>query len=348
LSIDIEGVKAEQARQAERHRTFMTGMKDRMLQLVSVLTRQKSDRQAAAKRSGRAAPAQTVPAAKSRGAPLLMSMVPASGANDAPRAVQNPDSVYDEDVVVSPALVRDALEQAIAANRIDIYMQPIATLPARRVHAYEVYGRVRLSPGVYIPAREYRGVAAHTGALVKIDRMVLNEIARQSVPPVPIFVNITRDALSDRATVIAVVQMIRNNPTLAHRLVLEITHKDFQRLGATEEPIMRELQRIGVEFGINDVQGPDIDLNRMASLSFRYLKLPQDRLLTSPTGMESAPVIQRFLTRLQTRNIQLIVSQIETDRTVRQLLDYPVALGQGYVFGRPDRPVAYTKKAQGA
>lgn len=332
LSTEVEQIKEEQDKQASRQRMFMNGLKDRIMQLVSMLTRQKENAAAAPVKKAKATKPAT-PSSKFR-------MVPAMTANDV-AATPAPDSQYDDDVVVSPSLIREALRTAINTQRIDIYMQPIATLPQRRVHAYEIYGRIRLGPGVYIPAREYRGIAAHEGYLVAIDRMVLQEIGRQKTPPVPLFVNISHIALADRETMMQVVRMVRMNPDLAEKLVLEVTQKDMKYIGDAEESVMRELQRLGIRFALNDVQSPDLDLNRMATLGFRYLKLPQDRLLTGPDTGNAATLIQRFVTRLQARNIELIVGRVESDRTVRQLLDYPVHLAQGYLFGRPDRPVAY-------
>lgn len=331
LTGEIEQIKDEQEKQANRHRMFANGLKDRIMQLVSMLNRQKEDGTAAR--------------GKAKQTPSKFRMAGKETANDtASQAPSDQNSQYDDDVVVSPSLVRDALRAAVAAQRVDIYMQPIATLPQRRVHAYEVYGRIRLGPGVYIPAREYRGIATHEGYLVTLDRMVLQEIAKQKAPPVPLFVNISRMAFADRDTVLQLVRMVRMNPEMAQKLVLEISQGDLKHIGQAEESVMRELIRLGIQFAVNDVQSPEVDLNRLASMGIRYLKLPQDRLLTGPDTGNGATLIQRFITRLQARNIELIVGRVENDRTVRQLLDYPITLAQGYLFGRPDRPIAFNSK----
>jgi EAL domain-containing protein (putative c-di-GMP-specific phosphodiesterase class I) len=328
LEVDVESLRGQHSSMAAKQQEFTTALKDRMLQLISLLSTRK---QAKAKKQ----------------APKSFKMSAGSTANDGASAA-SAKPVYDEDIYVSPSLIRDAIKMARATERMDIYIQPIATLPHRKVFGYEVYGRLKMQPGVYIPARDFRGIAAHDGALVALDNLVLRELAKTKLPIAPVFINLSRDALSNRATAIQIAQVLRARPELGGQLVIEVTQRDFSRITADDEVIIHELQRLGVSFAMNDVQTTELDLNRMATLSFKYLKLPHYKLITGPTMDHGSALVQRFVTRLQARNITLIAGNVETDKQVRSLLDYPVQLAQGHLFGRPDRPVTYTANRQAA
>jgi cyclic-di-GMP phosphodiesterase, flagellum assembly factor TipF len=325
----IDEIKGAQVDADKNQRAFMGALKDRIIQLVTVLSARK---QAA---SAKAPP----PAAKKKTAFL---MAPAKTANDAPKTIVK-QSRYDDDIIVSPSLVRDALYIALKTQRVDVYAQPIASLPQRQLHAIEIYGRIRFQSGVYISARDYRGVAAHQNQLHLIDRLVLQELVKLQLPPtVPVFINLCRESLLDRDVLRHLIQMQRLRPELAGRLVIQMTQKDFDRLDSSEEKVVAELKNLRIHFAVNDIQSPDLDLNRVAALGFKFIKLPQERLLTGPDSDMGAGLIQRFMTRLQARGIELIVGSIETDAVMRRLLDYPVHYAQGYLFGKPDRPAVYT------
>lgn len=346
LETGLRAVRTTQEKSNRAHQEFMSGMKDRMLQLVTLLTR----------RSKEPAPKKSLPAPRTnKPAPKknFFSPPPAVNVNAAPlgptaKTVDTTHSSDDDDVYVSPALLRDAVDTAARAGRIDIYMQPIVSLPQQKLSGFDLYGRVRLQPGVYIPARQYRGVASHAGHQNHLDLLVVKEaqiLAR--VTTLPLFVNMTRAGLTDAATLAQLVRALKESPRLRDQLVIQLSQRDLGHIDKNTESIILQLAALGVRFGVNDVQSTDIDLNQMARLKFSYLKLAHNKLVTTHHSDQGAALIQRFVTRVQARGLSLIASQIETREHLRPLLDYPIAFAQGYAFGRPDRPVTYQKRLAG-
>lgn len=336
IESDINTIKKTQILQTQSHQAFMSTMKDKMMQLINALARTRNT----------PADATEKPRAK-KSAPKNFFTPPLVTANDEPAPVPGPER-YDDDVFVSPALIRDAIDTAIKANRIDTYVQPICTLPQRHVHGYDVMGRVRLGPGVYIPAKQYRGQAAHAGQQVTLDRLVISglpQLAKTLAAP-KLFVNICDDAVRDAQTMRMIIDMMAKTVDLKHKLVLEFSERDFMRIDDASARVIAALQQAGVAFGVNDVKSADFDLNKLARLKFAYLKLAYDRLVTTKNSEAGAAILHRFITRLQTRDVQLVVSCVETPAQVRAMMDFPIALAQGFAFGRPDRPVAYQPKTK--
>jgi cyclic-di-GMP phosphodiesterase, flagellum assembly factor TipF len=247
-------------------------------------------------------------------------------------------------VVVSPGLLREAVATAIATERVDLYLQPIALIPSRRVFAYDVSGRVRLKAGVYIPVRDFRGVAVHNGQMAQIDQLVIRQLAVQSEISVPVFMNLHASSLTHRGAMLELAQLIRKRPDLAQKLTVNLSQHDFNRLDEGQLRMIETLRHYGVGVGINDVTSPDVDMNRMTQYGFAFVKIAAGRLLQGVDAPSAAAALQRFMTRLQTRNIKLVVGGIESEAILKTLLDYPISLGQGYAIARPDRPVAFTKK----
>src|SRR4029077_14685408 len=66
-----------------------------------------------------------------------------------------------------------AVRGAIEANRIDLHLQPIVTLPQRKVRFYEAMSRLRTQSGDMISAADFISQAEAGGLMPKIDNLVV-------------------------------------------------------------------------------------------------------------------------------------------------------------------------------
>ena len=67
----------------------------------------------------------------------------------------------------------DLIGKAVDANRIDLYLQPIVTLPQRKVRYYEALSRLRTEEGDIVPAADFIDYAESAGLMPKIDNLLL-------------------------------------------------------------------------------------------------------------------------------------------------------------------------------
>src|SRR5262249_2497270 len=72
----------------------------------------------------------------------------------------------------TPAIAR-VIRGAVEANRIDLYLQPLVTLPQRKVRYYEVMSRLRDENDKVLTAAEFVEAAESSGVMPKIDNQVL-------------------------------------------------------------------------------------------------------------------------------------------------------------------------------
>ncbi len=308
LETGVSTLRQTQNVQHQASEKFTRTVKEKILALVNALASARVDA-----RLRRMAPApimRRTTNTKSFFTPVLPL------ANDTERGVPTPlatpHTATDDDVFVSPNLMREAIETALSQNRVDTYVQPICTLPQRRVFGYSISGRIRLQPGVYIPARQYRGHATHDGTMVRLDRLVLTTIPglTKILSTEKVFINLAATALRDNATIDAITHLARAMAGIKGRVIVELSQNDFNRLDDKTEQVINALQTAGVGFGVNDVANPEIDLNKLAHLKFNYLKLPYARVITTQNSDQGAAILHRLITRLQTRNIQLIVGKL--------------------------------------
>src|SRR5690606_20899130 len=67
----------------------------------------------------------------------------------------------------------ETVRSALAENRVDLYLQPVVTLPQRRTVYYESFTRLRDATGRVLMPAEYLTVAEPEGLVASIDNLLL-------------------------------------------------------------------------------------------------------------------------------------------------------------------------------
>ena len=71
------------------------------------------------------------------------------------------------------AALLSSIRDALTENRVDLYLQPVVTLPQRRVMFYEGFSRLRDDTGRVLMPAEYLRVAEPEGLMPAIDNLLL-------------------------------------------------------------------------------------------------------------------------------------------------------------------------------
>lgn len=236
-----------------------------------------------------------------------------------------------------------ALNEALEENRIDLYLQPIVSLPQRKVRSYEGYSRLRNDDGTLIEPGQYIGVAEAAGIVSTIDNFLLLRCVQlirrlhNRNRGVIIFCNISAHSVRDQGFFPQFVDFMEQNADLAGSMIFEFSQSTVEENTALEWRQLARLAKQGYRFSMDNLTHLDIDLEELSGRHFAYIKVPAATLLT---GMKQAR--SRFLSsdiKLAMRRfgIDLIAEKIEEEATVVGLLEYELDFGQGYLFGEPRR-----------
>ncbi len=272
-----------------------------------------------------------------------------SGGPAAPpgKPVLNGASTPDIDTPLShldDADVLDMVRKSIADNKFDLYLQPMVTLPQRKVKYYEALSRLRSDDGELILPSDYIRVAEPAGIMPMIDNLLLYrsvQVVRQLTRRnrnVGVFCNISALSLVDAEFFPQFVDFMEHNRSLAGSMFFELAQSVVGGLGPVEVESMSALADHGFRFSMDHVTVLDFDPRDLAERGFKFVKVPAEMLLSSSedTGAQIHPA---DLSDLLARNgITLVAEKIETEATVVNLLDYDVTLGQGFLFSEP-KPV---------
>ena len=237
-------------------------------------------------------------------------------------------------------IIRHSLED----NRVDLYLQPIVTLPQRKVRFYEALTRLRAPTGEVILPQDYMRVAESAGMMPTVDNLLLFrciQVVRklsQNNRDIGLFCNISANSLLDEDFFPQFVEYMEFNKDLASQLVFEFSQATVNGCGPIENESLAALAGLGFKFSMDRVTSLKLDYAKLHETSFRYIKIPAQTLLSGLAGTD-ADIHPGDLKELMSRHgINLIIDKIESERQVIDILDYGVDYGQGYLFGKP-RPV---------
>ena len=240
--------------------------------------------------------------------------------------------------------IADLLSKACDANRIDLYLQPIVTLPQRKVRYYEAMSRLRSEDGDIIPAIDFIDVAESVGLMPKIDNLAVFrcvQVTRRLLlknRDVGLFCNVSPATLSDETYFKQFLDFMDANRALNNALMFEFSQSAYRAFTPLENESLAALAERGFRFSMDHVTDLRMEPKELADHWFRYLKVPAKLLLDKTTSAQSDIHPEDLADLLARSGIDLIAERIESEGMVVDLLDYDVRFGQGFLFS-PPRPV---------
>jgi cyclic-di-GMP phosphodiesterase TipF (flagellum assembly factor) len=238
----------------------------------------------------------------------------------------------------------EAVKEAVEANRIDIYLQPIVTLPQRKVRFYEAVTRLRDGNDKVLTADQFVAVAESAGMIGRIDHALLlrcMQVLRRLLvrnKDVGVFCNVAAATLKDPETFAQCLDFLEANRALAASFVIEFKQSAFRSFGPVEIEHVAALAQRGYRFSIDHVTDLRIEPRELADRGVRFIKVPATLLLGQGQSAPSHIHPQDLSDLLGRYGIDLIAERIEGERAVVDLLDFDVRFGQGFLFSAP-RPL---------
>ncbi len=236
-----------------------------------------------------------------------------------------------------------AINSAIESSKIELYLQPIVTLPQRKVRYYEALSRLKADNGDLVVAGDFLRFAEAGGLMPKLDNLsVLRcvQVVRRLLlknRDIGLFCNLSSATLTDSGFA-RFLEFAEANRAIAPALVFEFTQEAVRAMGPIEHESLAALAERGYRFSMDNLTDLRVEPRELNERGFRFIKAPA-ALLLNRVGAASTDIHPADLSDLLGRfGIDLIAERIEGEGAVVDLLDYDVRFGQGFLFS-PPRPV---------
>ena len=245
------------------------------------------------------------------------------------------------------SVIRELVQNAVTHDRIEMFAQPIVKLPSRKIHSLEVFARIRAKAGVYVPASQYRKMAVEQDLLVEVDRILLQNVLdsvrvnKKRGLNMNYFINISTTTLKDFQFMSRLLEFLRSDRDLAPFLIFEFRNVEFDALNDQVRALLKGLAKTGCQFSVDNVTDTKLDFDSFRALNVRFVKMDSTQLIKLLEDEGGTDLMHKLQKRLDAENITLIVEKIEDERDVRELLDFEIDYGAGYLFGKPDLEITY-------
>jgi cyclic-di-GMP phosphodiesterase, flagellum assembly factor TipF len=241
----------------------------------------------------------------------------------------------------APSDMLETIRASLEENRVDLYLQPIVSLPQRKLRYYEALSRLRAEDGSVIMPAQYIKVAAPAGLMSVVDNLLLFrcvQVLRRLIHKtreIGIFCNISGDTLADAEFFPQFLDYMQANRDLAGQIIFEFSQSAVLKAGPQGEKNLRFLADLGFALSMDHVETLGLDFLRLRALGFSHIKVNAAMLTRGMEGAHAAVAAEDLKKLLSRHGVNLIAERVEDEKTVVQLLEYSVDYAQGYLFGEP-------------
>ncbi|MDC9701067.1 MAG: EAL domain-containing protein [Alphaproteobacteria bacterium] len=235
-------------------------------------------------------------------------------------------------------LIRYALDH----NCVDVYLQPIVTLPQRKLCYYETIVRLRGPKGRVVAPGDDMLVDQKRDLLSALDQVVLDRLVwiisvmkQRKKPMLKLFFRLSARLLSNPDDLKTLVDFLESNAALSECLVFQISQNTLRHAGPFELESLATLHESGFHFSLDRVNDLDIDPRELAKMGFRFAKIDVALLLDDGANARTDIHSSDLGLLLSRYGVSLIGEKINTDHEAFDVLDLNLDLGQGDFFARP-------------
>ncbi len=287
-------------------------------------------------------PESTAAASAAIAVPAAPAVVAAS---PAPSAA--PAEPTEPKIAAFAGLDRDGIIAAVAgaidASKIELFLQPVVTLPQRKVRYYEALSRLRVDNCELVAAADFLPYAEAGALMPRLDHLsglrcvqVVRRLLLKN-RDIGLFCNLSGATLTD-AGFAKFLEFMEANRAIAPSLVFEFTQSAVRAMGPIEHESLAALAERGFRFSVDNLTDLRVDARELNERGFRFVKAPAALLFNRISVVSTDIHPADFSDLLGRFGIDLISERIENESTVVDLLDYDVRFGQGFLFS-PPRPV---------
>jgi diguanylate cyclase (GGDEF)-like protein len=242
-------------------------------------------------------------------------------------------------------LLTGRLRGALEREEFRLEYQPMFELPSGRVTAVEALLRWDdPANGVVGPLR-FIPSAEHSGLIGPIGDWVIDSACRQvrawldMAIEVRVSVNVSLRQFRDPTFCERVKETLQRHGVPPSQLIIEITESTAMRDAECVEPVLDDLQRLGVSVAIDDFGVGHSSLGRLREMTVDVLKLDGTFLPRPEDGERAHKLLDASLDLVDALGMTAVVEGVETEAQ-RRMIDSRTlpCCAQGFFLARPMTP----------
>ena len=263
--------------------------------------------------------------------------------SESPIPKAEPASMAPEpDPVCKPVSAAEAMlervDRALDERRGLLAFQPVVQARmTNRVAFYEGFIRFLDTDGEVLPARSFMPAveATETGRRIDCLSLDLGLQALAQEPGLRLSINMSARSIGYPAWLTTLERGLRGDPTIAERLILEITESSAMEMPELVVDFMADMQSRGICFTLDDFGSGYTSFRYLKDFFFDIVKIDGEFIRGIADDADNQVLAQALVAIARQFDMFTIAEEVESARDARYLIDIGVDCLQGYHFGAP-------------
>jgi len=239
-------------------------------------------------------------------------------------------------------IVEQKITEALAEDRVEVFMQPIFDTAAQRFTSAEALVRIRekdgtlLSPGIFIPVAEDSGQILELGERVfeKVCEFLKNsEAIALGINFIEVNLSVIQCERRDLAE--RLVSTVEKYGISPERINFEITETASISARATLLANMKKLIEYGFNFSLDDFGKGESNLMYVVEMPVSFVKLDMDITKAYMNSLKAKQVVRAVVGMAHGMELKLVAEGIETKEELESMCREGIDYIQGFYYSKP-------------
>jgi diguanylate cyclase (GGDEF)-like protein len=233
--------------------------------------------------------------------------------------------------------IADEVTQALKENRIKLAYQPIIDAKSRKPVHYECLLRMLRPDGQEITAGYFVPAAEQMGIVNLIDRFALETAVRElrRHHDLVLGVNVSGTAALDPAWLQNFIEHVRENRSVADRLVVELTETASLHQFEENARFVSQLRELGVRVAIDDFGAGYTSFRNLQMMHVDVVKIDGSYVKDLSANPENQVFVRTLTGLAKNFDMRVVAEWVGSDEDAALLESFGVDYFQGFHFGEP-------------
>jgi diguanylate cyclase (GGDEF)-like protein len=226
---------------------------------------------------------------------------------------------------------------ALKSDRMCLAFQPMVRASDGQPAMHEALVRLREPSGVLVPAGVFMGAIESLGLIRRVDRRVLELLAREFEldPEVELAVNVSGLTVTDASWLRGLRAAVLANPGMAKRLVVEITETAAMRDLDESVRFVAALKEMGVRVALDDFGAGNTSFRHLKALGIDLVKIDGSFVRGLSANADNQLFIRALVDLATGFGAQVVAECVESEEDAEAIRRFGVHFLQGWHYGRP-------------
>lgn len=253
-------------------------------------------------------------------------------------APETPDLATAFHTMLNETVTRLADFRAILArNAVELVYQPIVSLADGTVHHHELLARFGdgRATAEWISFGESMGMNAELDLLV-CRRAIEDLVGDYAGTPLALAVNLSGNSLQDPMFTDTLLELLRDHPQLAGRLLFEVTESAEIADLAAVNAVLQQIRQMGFRVCLDDFGAGAASFQYLQALTVDYVKIDGSYVARLAESARDRHMLAAIAAMCADLEVGVIAEMVETETQVRLLRELGATHAQGWLYGRPE------------